>query len=172
MVLGIISSLMGGGQSEALSGLSTDGVMWAVAAAGIYSIYIIAGTRFTAHTHPIYASALVISAAAIVYLFSGALSGTLHLAVTPLALALAGAIAVFCTVVAIATFFAGLKLVGPSRAAIISTVEPGVTVGLALLLLDEPVGLEQALGGALILASVLLLQIRAGSSKALEAESP
>jgi drug/metabolite transporter (DMT)-like permease len=61
-------------------------------------------------------------------------------------------------VVAIVAFFAGLGRVGPARAAILSTVEPVITLALAVLVLGEPLGWSQAAGGALILAAILILQ--------------
>jgi drug/metabolite transporter (DMT)-like permease len=71
-------------------------------------------------------------------------------------------IAVVCTVTAIVLFFAGLARVGPSRASIISTVEPVVTVTLAFLVFGESLTVTQLAGGALVLASVVLLQTLGG----------
>jgi len=69
-------------------------------------------------------------------------------------------IAVVSTVVAMLTFFAGLRRVGPSSAAILSTFEPVVTAGLAALALGESLGPVQLVGGLLVLASVVALQVR------------
>jgi drug/metabolite transporter (DMT)-like permease len=55
-------------------------------------------------------------------------------------------------------FFAGLSRVGPSTAAIASTIEPAVTVLLGALVLGEMLGTTQAIGGALVLSAVLVLQ--------------
>ena len=57
-------------------------------------------------------------------------------------------------------FFAGLRRVGPSEAAILSTFEPIVTVALALVVLGERLSEPQLAGGALVLAAVVLLQLR------------
>jgi drug/metabolite transporter (DMT)-like permease len=67
------------------------------------------------------------------------------------------AIALVSTVLAILTFFAGLARVGPSAAAILSTLEPVVTVVLAGLAFDEALTTVQILGGAIVLASVFVL---------------
>jgi drug/metabolite transporter (DMT)-like permease len=64
------------------------------------------------------------------------------------------------TVVAMLTFFAGLKLTGPSTAAILSTFEPVVTAALAALILGESLTPVQLAGGALVLSSVAVLQLR------------
>ena len=60
----------------------------------------------------------------------------------------------------ISAFFAGLKRVGPSEAAILSTAEPVVTVALAFVVLGERLTPAQLLGGALVLGAVVLLQLR------------
>jgi len=74
------------------------------------------------------------------------------------------AIAVVGTVVAIAFFLAGLARLGPVRASTYSTLEPVFTVALAAILLGEQVTALRALGGALILAAVLILA-RAGAPR-------
>jgi drug/metabolite transporter (DMT)-like permease len=58
-------------------------------------------------------------------------------------------LALVSTVASISLFFAGLRRVGPTTASILATVEPLVTVLLALLVLGETLGVLQAVGGAL-----------------------
>jgi drug/metabolite transporter (DMT)-like permease len=157
MVLGVLGPLFGLGGSS-LGVIDPVGAAWGIAAAVIYSVYIIAGTRFTAGVPPIFASTVIISSAAVVYTVWGTLSGELRLDLGWEVWLLAAAIAVICTVIAIVAFFAGLKLVGPSRAAIASTFEPAVTVLLAALILQETITPEQMVGGVLVLSSVLVLQ--------------
>ena len=62
------------------------------------------------------------------------------------------------TVAAILLFFAGLARVGPSVAAILSVLEPVVTIGLAAAVFSESLSTGQLLGGALVLAAVLVVQ--------------
>jgi drug/metabolite transporter (DMT)-like permease len=50
--------------------------------------------------------------------------------------------------------------VGPSEAAILSTFEPPVTVALAFVALGERLTVPQLFGGAMVLAAVVLLQLR------------
>jgi drug/metabolite transporter (DMT)-like permease len=157
MVLGIAGSLLGLSDSS-LDRVDPAGAAWGIAAAVIYSVYIIAGTRFTAGLPPVFSSAVIISSAAIVYTVWGFLSGELRLDIGWGAWFWAVCISIFCTVLAIAAFFAGLSLIGPSRAAIASTVEPAMTVLLAALILQERITPEQIAGGVLVLSSVLILQ--------------
>jgi drug/metabolite transporter (DMT)-like permease len=74
-------------------------------------------------------------------------------------------LAAVSTVTAISLFFAGLERVGPTMAAILSTVEPLVTVLLALIVLGERLGAIQLLGGALVLAAVVPATVAATRAK-------
>jgi len=71
------------------------------------------------------------------------------------------AIALFSTVLPIVTFMLGMERVGAATASILSTVEPVVTVALAVAIYAEALGPLQILGGALVLAAVVALQARA-----------
>ena len=66
-------------------------------------------------------------------------------------------LAVVSTVAAVSLFFAGLRRVGPTSAAILSTAEPVVTVILAFLVFGELLGPLQLLGGGLVIVAVLVL---------------
>jgi drug/metabolite transporter (DMT)-like permease len=71
---------------------------------------------------------------------------------------LAATLAVYSTVVSFLTFLRGLEVLGPVRAAILSTTEPLFTAVLALLVLKQPLGLPTLLGGACIVAAILILE--------------
>jgi drug/metabolite transporter (DMT)-like permease len=77
--------------------------------------------------------------------------------VSPVAWAAVGGIALFSTVVAMITFFAGMARLGAADAATLSTLEPVVTVILAAIFLGEAIGGWQIAGGAIILAAVVVL---------------
>jgi drug/metabolite transporter (DMT)-like permease len=64
---------------------------------------------------------------------------------------------VFSTIIAITTFLAGLEQVGPTNAAMLSTLEPVVTVLLAAWLFGERLMPIVMAGGGLILVAVILL---------------
>jgi drug/metabolite transporter (DMT)-like permease len=67
------------------------------------------------------------------------------------------AIVLIATVLPVVAFLAGLERIGPTNAAMLSTLEPVVTVLLAALLLNETLQPLTLLGGGLILIAVLLL---------------
>src|SRR5207245_3252803 len=66
-------------------------------------------------------------------------------------------IAIISTVAAIILFLAGVERVGPTRAAVLSTVEPVCTVLLAAPLLGETVARSQLLGCGLTLRGLGVL---------------
>ena len=70
------------------------------------------------------------------------------------------AIALVSTVTPVLLFFAGMRRVGPSMAAILSTLEPPTTILLAFAAFGESPTAVQLTGGALVLAAVLMLQWR------------
>lgn len=67
---------------------------------------------------------------------------------------------IFSTAMPILTLNIGVQKIGPTTAAIISSVEPLLTLLLALLLLDETLLLAQWIGAAFIIAGVLVLEVR------------
>ncbi len=72
------------------------------------------------------------------------------------------AIGFVCTFLAIQTFYAGTRRVGAAQASLISTFEPVWTITLASLLFGETLGPIQLLGGALVIAGVILAQTSSG----------
>jgi len=132
------------------------GIAFGVSAAVIYAVYIIAGTRLLRTTPAIPASTVIIASAGVVYLGLAALRGPQWPA-TPGGWAAVAGVAFFGTVVAIVTFFAGVERIGPTSASTLSTFEPVVSVVLAGLVLGERLAPLSLVGGALILAAVLLL---------------
>jgi drug/metabolite transporter (DMT)-like permease len=74
---------------------------------------------------------------------------------------LLGLIVVVPTFLAVVLLFRGMKRLGTSRTAIVSTLEPIFTIALAALLLGDRLTLTQWLGAALVLGGVLLAEWRA-----------
>ena len=132
------------------------GVALGVAAASVYAIYIVAGTRLTSRVPALALSAVIATSAAVVFVGVAAMLGP-RWPSTPSGWAAVVAIAIVSTVLPISLFFAGLSRIGATQASTLSTVEPVVTIALAALLLDERIAPVQLAGGALILGAVLLL---------------
>ncbi len=140
---------------DALSG-SPVGIAFGLGAALIYSVYIAVGTKLTPQAGALPSATVVMLGGALTFL----LVSLWHAPVmphSPLGWTAIAAIGVMCSVIAALAFFAGLARVGASEAAMLSTFEPVVTVVLAAGLLGERLSVSQCLGGAVIIAAVLLL---------------
>ena len=134
------------------------GAALALGAALIYTTYILVSQGIAGRISPTVLSAVVCTGAAVSLTAGSATLGELR----PGDVTLAGwgwlaGIALVSTVAAVSLFFAGLRRVGPTTASILSTVEPVVTVVLAFLVFGELLGGLQLLGGALVIAAVLVL---------------
>jgi drug/metabolite transporter (DMT)-like permease len=131
------------------------GAAFAVGAAVIYTVYIIAGTGLMRVVSPLPATAVIMASAGVVYGALVAMRGPRWPATAGGFLAIA-AVAVV-TVIATVTFFAALERIGPTNASLLSTFEPVVSVVLAALVLGERLGPLALAGGALILAAAMLV---------------
>jgi drug/metabolite transporter (DMT)-like permease len=131
------------------------GVVLALGAALAYTGYILLSDTLLSKADPLMLSALVCAGAAVSFAVVGFVSGEASFSFDAIGWLWLGAIAVVSTVLAIVLFFGGLGRVGPSRASIISTVEPLVTVVLAFIVFGEELSALQLVGGALVLASVV-----------------
>lgn len=155
-VLALLLALVGTGLTIGPAGGQLLGILLALSAAGIYSIYIIVGAQVMKQVSAVQSSTVIMAAA-------GAMAGGLmlfHGPHWPMTFAGWGAIAgivLIATVLPAMTFLIGLRRIGPTNAAMISTLEPVVTVLLAAWLQDERLQSLTLVGGALILGAVLLL---------------
>lgn len=132
------------------------GIVLAITAAAIYSVYIIVGTNVLQKTSSIQSSTVIFTAAgtsagALMFINGPRFPTTTRGWIAVLAMVLVA------TLIAVVTFLAGLKRIGPTNAAMLSTLEPVITVLLASWLLHETLSPMSLLGGGLILIAVLLL---------------
>jgi drug/metabolite transporter (DMT)-like permease len=143
----------------AVSGsLDPLGTAMGFGAALAYTIYILTGDRVGAAVPPLALAALVCAGAACTFALASAVRGGPELGFAAEGWGWIGAIALVSTVGAILMFFGGMRRVGPSAAAILSTLEPVVTVALAALVFGESLGPVQLVGGALVLGAVVVMQ--------------
>ncbi|MEU8072274.1 DMT family transporter [Micromonospora sp. NPDC049151] len=155
---GTLLVLLGAGGA----GFHPLGALLAFAAAVTYTVYILVSDTVVHRLAPVALSALVMTGAAGTLGGRALLTGGVDLSFGWRGWFWLAAIAVVSTVVAMLAFFAGLKRTGPSTAAILSTFEPVVTAALATLTLGETLTPAQLAGGALVLVSVAVLQLRSG----------
>jgi drug/metabolite transporter (DMT)-like permease len=140
--------------------LEPVGVAFALAAAVVYTTYILVGDGVSRRVPARVLSTLVCTGAAASLAVGSAAIGELRPAeLTAAGWGWLGCLAVISTVVSISLFFAGLRRVGPTAASILSTLEPVVTVVLAFLAFGETLSGVQLTGGALVIGGVLVLQL-------------
>jgi drug/metabolite transporter (DMT)-like permease len=125
-----------------------------------YTIYILVSDRIVHGMPPVLLATLVMTGAAVALGGKALVTGGVGLGFGPAGWFWVACIAVVSTVLATLLFFSGLRRTGPSTAAILSTVEPFVTAALAALTLGEFLAPAQLAGGLLLLASVVVVQMR------------
>jgi drug/metabolite transporter (DMT)-like permease len=137
------------------------GALLGLGASLAYTAYILASDAVMAELEPLPLAALVTTGAAITLALAGALSGSLHFGFESSGWLWLGLAALVSTVSAILLFFGGLSRVGPSTAAILSTLEPPTTVLLAFLAFGESLGGVQLLGAAAVLGAAVVVNLPA-----------
>ncbi|MFC4551593.1 MULTISPECIES: DMT family transporter [Halorussus] len=144
------------------AGADPVGVAVVLGAAAVYAGYITASRATLSSVDASALTAHVLPAAAVAYVAYGAASGRLAVPATGREWAIVVAIAVVATALPILAFFAGIRRIGASRASIVSTVEPVVTLALGAAVLEEPITAATVAGAALVLVGVTLVQTDPG----------
>ena len=155
-VIALVLALVGSALTVDPNGGQLIGALMAIGAALIYSIYIIVGTNVMKHVSAVQSSAIIFASAGAVYGILTFVNGAHFPASNAGWLAMLGMI-VFSTIISVVTFLAGLERIGPTNAAMLSTLEPVVTVLLAAWLFGERLMPIVMVGGGLILVAVILL---------------
>jgi len=136
------------------------GVLLALGAALSYALYLTVaeGLPVTLDLHLL--SAVVCTAAALSLSAFGLATGTLHSPDQVRGWGWPVLLALLSTVVPMLCLFAGMRAVGASAAAILSCVEPVVTVVTTSVFQGEHLTAGQAVGGAAVVSAVAVLRIR------------
>lgn len=153
-------ALAGGVLTCALGPLrpSLGGVAVAVAAALLYALYLTVSSVVLRDVRALPAGAWVCLGAGLAFALMAWAGGRATWADTPRRLGAVAALTLLCTIVPIVSMFAAIARIGVARAAVVSAVEPVVTLSLAALWLGERFSPAQLAGASLVVASVLLIQ--------------
>lgn len=144
-----------GGTLEA----SPKGIILGVAAAFIYSFYLLFNSRLVKEGMGIQSSAFIMLGAAVVFgiinIFTGFtvpthINGYVAVVLT----------ALFSTVFAMWALLTGMEITGPTKATLISVLEPVVTVVMSVLILSEPLTLNILLGGSLVVGALFVQSLK------------
>jgi drug/metabolite transporter (DMT)-like permease len=154
--IALVLALIGTALTVDPAGGQLIGALMAVAAAAIYSVYIIVGTNVMKHVSSVQSSTVIFASAGFVFGILTLVNGPHFPTANTGWFAMSG-IVLIATVIPVVAFLAGLEMIGPTNAAMLSTLEPVVTVLLAAWLFQERLNPIALLGGGLILAAVVLL---------------
>ncbi len=155
-MVALLVALIGTALTVDPAGGQALGILLAISGAVIYSVYIIVGTHALKRV-------TVVQSSTVIFASAGAVSGVLMLLNGPqlpqtstgwLAI---GSIVLIATVLPVAAFLGGLERIGPTNTAMLSTLEPVVTVLLGAVWLNETLRPATLVGGGLILSAVILL---------------
>lgn len=152
----LILALVGSALTVDPNGGQLIGALMAIAAALIYSGYIIVGTNVMKHVSAVQSSVTIFASAGAVFGILAFTNGAHFPASNSGWFAMLGII-VISTIIPVVAFLAGLEIIGPTNAAMLSTLEPVVTVLLAAWLFGEKLLPVVLVGGGLILIAVILL---------------
>jgi drug/metabolite transporter (DMT)-like permease len=163
-VLAIVLALIGTALIADPKGGKPLGIIFSLSAAIIYSGYIIVGTNVMKKVSPFQSSVVIFASAGLVYGVLMSVNGR-HFPTTSSAWFHIAGIVLVATVIPVVAFLAGLERIGPTNSAMLSTLEPVVTLLLAAWLFGEKLAWIVLIGGGLILAAVVLLTRVEGQNK-------
>ena len=136
------------------------GILMALGSAGAYAVYILLSDRLLRDADPMALTALLTAGASTSFLVAGAAIGTLGTVGGPAGLACLGGAALVGSVFAVSSFLKGVRLVGPSTASLLVTVEVPVTIALAAFVLKQHLTPAQLAGAALVVGAILAMQLK------------
>jgi drug/metabolite transporter (DMT)-like permease len=146
-------------------GLHPAGVALALLGALLYALYIPMINHLGAGLPPAVTSVFAAGGAALVLLVATLPNGGPRVALSLMAWRAIGMLAVLCTVIAFIAFLRALAVLGPVRTAIVSTAEPFWAALLSGAVLGQHLAPRAWMGGMLIAAAVILLQLKGYSAE-------
>ncbi|MEK6264299.1 MAG: DMT family transporter [Clostridium sp.] len=151
--IGIFILIDKGSQSFNLKGLILAGM-----AAILFSLYVLGSSLKEIKAINSYVLTFYISCASAVVMFVSAITtNNFNMNISFYALVAILLLAFISTVVALTAFLEGVRIIGPSRASIFSTLEPIVALILGILILGEPVSVRIIIGSITIVTSIVIL---------------
>jgi len=134
------------------------GIVLAGIAALMYSLYVLGASNKDLKSINSYVLTFYISCASAVVMFISAnATSNFKIHISFYALVAILLLALISTVVALMAFLEGVRIIGPSKASIFSTIEPIVALALGTLILHEPISSRIIMGSIMIIMSVVIL---------------
>jgi drug/metabolite transporter (DMT)-like permease len=161
-LIGVTFTVSPGLRQPGAPAVDPVGVVLLLISACGYGIYVMVSEGLVHRAGALVSTAWITAGAGVSYTLVGMLLRDWRPPATPQGWAIILAMIVFSTILPLATLLAGLARVGPTTASLLSTLEPVVTIALAVVLLGESVSPAQLGGGALVLTAVVLLSLYPG----------
>lgn len=155
----------------AWQGINVLGVMLALGSAFVYAIYILIGNQVLKMTTTLVSTSLISTSAALTYGIVGLTFNRMTWNLSWGTWLGIGGIIVFSTLIAMITFFQGMERIGATSASILSTLEPVLTVCLAVIFLNEHLTFFQAIGGIFVIMGGVLAVLSPNTKVAMEVNS-
>lgn len=133
------------------------GVLLASGAAIVYSIYIVLGDRVTKQLPPMITVSFIALFSSVSFFIVGTTTQELNFQFGKIGWIMVICVALFSTVIAMFTFFVGMNIIGPTKASILSMVEPVSTFILSAILFQEKMTFIQMIGGIIVLVGAILV---------------
>jgi drug/metabolite transporter (DMT)-like permease len=138
--------------------VNVAGVALALGSALTYTVYVVGiGSPRLALVDRFVLVFWVCLFASAAHLVNAVATGTIHARPDAIGLLAASAMAILSTVLAIVAFTEGVRRIGPTAAAILSTFEPIMTVLIGVAVLGERLSASFAAGALFILASAIIV---------------
>jgi drug/metabolite transporter (DMT)-like permease len=162
-LFGLVLSIYTGGQ------LNIKGIFFSFSAGLIYSIFIVTSNSFTKGVTPIFSSTIICLTAGLTLFIIGLSNQkvSIHFPLEGWMFILA--LAILSTVIPIVFFFNGLRIIGTSNSAILSTIEPITSIVVSLLIFQDVLKPLQIMGIVIVLSASMLSQMK--FSKRLSSEA-
>lgn len=156
LVLAVLGIALVSGAGGLSSSLPSQGLVYALSSCLCYTLYSLVGQKAMDRHDPLSVTATISMLAILVLtpVFYRDLAALSHITASQFGIALA--MAVLNTLLAVLFFLKGLKRIGASRATLLSTAEPVFCLLMAYIILGESLSLQQIMGSAMVLASMLL----------------
>ncbi len=148
------------------------GIGMALGSAVAYAVYILLSDRLLRDADPIALAAYLTFGAASSFFVVGGLLGSLGTVGGTAGLVCLTGAALVGSVFAVVSFLKGVRLVGPSTASLLVTVEVPVTIVLAAVVLKQNLTPEQLTGAAFVVAAIVGMQLRRRPKLRLVPSSP
>ncbi len=135
------------------------GVIWILLAVALIAVFIVSSHPVLERSPELGGSATLMTATAIILTAATLATGSLAIEGGLRVVVYVVLLGLLSTALPVTLFLIGIKLIGPGRAAIFSTMEPAFTVLLAAIVLGERLAPVQLAGGILIISAVVWLRL-------------